>query len=127
MDFNEFWKLIDSGVGNPQVVVDRLRSMPEADLVEFFWTYKEMVDVFLMDKFAEQVAEPYSEDTHKDIAEWVIAQGDDFQNDVAFNPSKFPPRMPEGGDEYSYVADAANIYHDRFGQSIRMREEPPPA
>jgi hypothetical protein len=125
MKFKEFWALIDSGVDDPKVVDEKLKDLPEAELVDFYWTYQELVDLFMEDQYAEQIPDPYSEDTHRDIAEWVIAQGRDFHDDVSYEPSKFPPSVPKG-KKYNYVNDAAVIYEKRFGQPIRMQDEDPP-
>ena len=126
MKFKEFWALIDSGVDDPKVVDEKLKDLPEAELVDFYWTYQELVDLFMEDQYAEQIPDPYSEDTHRDIAEWVIAQGAQFHEDVSYEPSTFPPRVPEGKDDYNYANDAAVIYEQRFGQPIRMQEDDPP-
>jgi Protein of unknown function (DUF4240) len=124
--WTEFWALIDSAVDDPSVVEKRLKTMSEQELVDFFWIYKDRAGVLLEEEYGEQIPEPYSEDHHEDIAEWVVRQGERYFNDVVFDPSTFPGELPDDDDDISYTSLADKEYYDRYGDTMRAPQDPPP-
>lgn len=126
MNWTSFWALIDSAVNDRTAIEQRLKTMSEQELVDFFWIYKERASQLLDEEYGEQIPEPYSEDYHEDIAEWIVRQGERYFNDVVFDPSKFPAELPEDDDDVSYTSMADKEYYDRYGDTMRAPDESPP-
>jgi hypothetical protein len=109
-----FWNLIDSGIGDPGVVRRGLQELSEQDLVDFFWREQERADHLI------------DEDSQEEAAHWVVRQGSRFYQQVAKDRSRLPEAAPDSGEDISYLSWAGDVYHERYGATIRAPEDPPP-
>jgi hypothetical protein len=127
MDLTEFWRLIDSGVDDPQVVIDRIRAFSEQDLVDFWWLYQDLIDEVTEPEYTQNFSgHAVSEDAITDVAAWAVQQGQAYYEDVRDHPSKFPGAVPEN-TRPSYRGEAIEVYDDRYDDMIRDPDDPPPA
>jgi hypothetical protein len=112
---------------NPDELRRRVGEMSESDLVDFYWRYEERAADLKDEVFIEHQKPPRTEDAIDDVAQWVVAQGQDYYEEVMLDPRKAPAELPEGQAPPPWTGVAARTYRQRYGRPIRMREDPPPA
>jgi len=126
MDLTEFWQLIDSGLSDPEVVLNRIRGLSEQELVDFWWLYQDQIDEVTEPEYTQNFpGHAVSEDDLEDVASWVVQQGRAYYEDVRDNPSKFPGQVPKDAGP-SYRGEAVEVYDDRYDDMIRDQDDPPP-
>lgn len=127
MELGAFWQLIESGLSDPEVVLKRIRELPEQDLVDFWWLYQDLIDELTEPEYTQSFSgHAVSEDDMEDVAAWAVQQGKAYYEHVRDHPAEFPGAVPENSRP-SYRGEAVEVYDDRYGDMIRDPDEPPPA
>ncbi|MFD1544779.1 hypothetical protein [Nonomuraea guangzhouensis] len=121
-----FWKLIDVGLRDPDELARRIDGMSEHDLVEFYWTYEECAADLKDEEFLRYVSPPRTEDYVDDLAQWIVAQGLDYYEDIMLQPTKMPPELPSGATVPPWTGLVSRVYRQRYDTPVRFREDPPP-
>lgn len=109
----ELWALVAQGRQDPDAVRRRLGEMSEAELVDLYWTYQQVVADLKDEAITGHRDPPPSEDGLDDIAHWVVGQGLDYY---------------EGGESVPYwEGEIGKVYYERYGVPVRFQDDPPPA
>ena len=124
--YSEFWRILELGVTDRAQFRRELERLSEADLVDLYDKYEEVVSDLKTDEFTCHIPLPYSEDTLDDLAMLVVEQGEDVYEGVHENPSTFPHEIPRDARPGTLPSIVLQVYEDRFGCSMRMPDEPPP-
>ncbi|MFE3906220.1 hypothetical protein ACFXPY_39725 [Streptomyces sp. NPDC059153] len=124
--WTDFWELIDLGIHNPEDLRGAISRMPEADLVEFYWTYEEAAADLKDEEFTKHLNPPRTEDFIDDVAQWVVSQGLSYYESIMVNPSMIPPELPPDAHPSPWTGTVSRIYRTRYGAPVRFREDPPP-
>lgn len=121
-----FWDLVELGSRDPEELRRRITDMSEAELVDFYWTYHEHAANLKDEEFTRHLEPPVTEDFVDDVAQWVVAQGEDFYDDVMMTPSNMPPDLPDGAKPSPWPGFTFGVYQDRYDAPLRLRDDPPP-
>ncbi|MGQ0773197.1 MAG: DUF4240 domain-containing protein [Pseudonocardiales bacterium] len=117
---------MDLGNKQPDELERMLATMPEEELVDFYWTYEQAAADLKDEDFRTYLDPELTEDGIDDLAQWIVAQGLNYYEKVMLDPSKIPPRLPDGAVPPRWTGLAFRSYRQRYGTPIRFREDPPP-
>lgn len=92
----ELWALVEQGRQDPDAVRSRFVEMSEAELVDLYWTYQQVVADLKDESITAHLDPPLSEDGLDDIAHWVVGQGLDYYEDVMTEDGAMPRQVPSG-------------------------------
>src|SRR5262245_61056949 len=85
-----FWKLIEDAHGDPDRFRALIAALSQKKLQEMYFQYKALAAQLFTKQHEARMHPDATEDTAKDIAEWVVAQGRKTYEDVRDHPEKTP-------------------------------------
>lgn len=123
----ELWALVEQGRQDPDAVRSRLAEMSEAELVDLYWTYQQVVADLKDESITAHLDPPPSEDGLDDIAHWVVGQGLDYYEDVMTEDGAMPRQLPSGESVPYWDGEIGKVYYERYRVPVRFQDDPPPA
>ena len=94
---DEFWKIIQEAEQDPAKFRKLFDEMDRDKIIRFYWTYEEVSNHLRTEKFLPYVHPDLSEDGLAELANWVVAQGKDYFENILENPQLIPPKKDDPG------------------------------
>ncbi|QDT99571.1 DUF4240 domain-containing protein [Gimesia aquarii] len=112
-----FWSIIDLANSSRDRLETRLREMSKDELIRFHNEFDEAATQLVDEPFSKYLPIDTSEDHLRDIAEWIVSQGQSYFTEVWNNPQKISEVTDvTEGVTYSSISD--NVYWDRFNDIV---------
>jgi hypothetical protein len=119
-DFSDsFWHLLRQAGGSPEQLERILRGISRETIEEYFHEFNRAV-ANLWDSGVPEYFKNHSEDTQKEIVEYIVGQGKEFYAEILAHPERAP--IGEHIDAPAFRGAASVVYWDRFGQEIPRRK-----
>jgi hypothetical protein len=124
--WNRFWELIDVGLAKPDELERMIAVLPEPELVQFYWCYRDVAADLTKPEFTAHLEAPRTEDYVDDVAQWIVGRGLDYYEDIMMDPSKIAADLPAKVQPPPWLSIAERVYRQRYGTFVRFPDEPPP-
>lgn len=119
-----FWSIIDGANKNRDRLETILRTLNRDQLIAFHNQFVTVAaDLLALPSLAKPENEAWTEDNVQDVADWIVAQGRSYYDDVIQHPDNVPMGLTDAERPPTFSGVASRVFLDRFGTLIPSWDE----
>jgi hypothetical protein len=112
-----FWDVVERAGRSRDRLKAELQSMTREEVIRFDNEFQEAAVQLVDEPFLDFMEGDVSEDSAKDIADFVVSQGKKVYSEIWANPETIPASV-ESGEIHTLAGIASEVFWDRFKESI---------
>ncbi|PQO43840.1 DUF4240 domain-containing protein [Blastopirellula marina] len=112
-----FWDVVERADRSRDRLKAELQSMTREEVIRFDNEFQEAAVQLVDEPFLDFMEGNVSEDSAKDIADFVVSQGKKVYSEIWANPETIPTSV-ESGENHTLAGIASEVFWDRFKESI---------
>jgi hypothetical protein len=113
---DDFWQTIEEAGQDRSKFRELLKTMNRGRINRFYWTYEELANRIRTEPYWQYANPDLSEDGMAELANWIVAQGRNYYQNILEHPDQIPARKNDIG----FMSDLVVEYENRYDADVAI-------